>query len=41
MTIRWWPAPGPPDGVEARLQWLTTEWAVVDEWIDARSATDP
>jgi len=35
MTVRWWPAPSPPAGEQARLEWLTTEWAVVDEWIDA------
>lgn len=38
MTVRAWPAaPVPPaaDGADARLQWLTTEWATVDEWVDA------
>ncbi len=41
MTVRWWPAAAPPVGEAARLEWLTTEWAVVDEWIDARKATEP
>lgn len=36
MTVRWWPVAGPPDGEEARHQWLTTEWSIVDEWIDSR-----
>ncbi|MDQ6839075.1 MAG: 1-acyl-sn-glycerol-3-phosphate acyltransferase [Actinomycetota bacterium] len=35
MTVRWWPPSPVPDGDAARLQWLTTEWAVIDEWIDA------
>lgn len=34
MTVRWWPPSAVPSGEEARLQWLTTEWAVVDQWID-------
>jgi 1-acyl-sn-glycerol-3-phosphate acyltransferase len=35
MTVRAWPtAPVPPDK-EGRLAWLTLEWAVVDEWVDA------
>ena len=38
MTVRWWPAPPAPAGDEARLDWLTSEWAVVDEWIDAHKA---
>lgn len=38
MTLRSWPAPGPPTGEEGRLEWLTAEWAVVDEWIDATRA---
>ena len=36
MRLRWWPAAHPPWGEEERLAWLTTEWAVVDQWIDAR-----
>jgi 1-acyl-sn-glycerol-3-phosphate acyltransferase len=40
MIVRWWPTPTPPSEPEARLAWLTTEWAVVDEWIDARKADD-
>lgn len=35
MTVRWWPAPPAPAGEEGQLAWLTAEWAVVDEWIDA------
>ncbi|MGI8751059.1 MAG: 1-acyl-sn-glycerol-3-phosphate acyltransferase [Acidimicrobiales bacterium] len=35
MVVRWWPASPVPEGEEARLLWLTTEWAVIDEWIDA------
>ena len=35
MTLRWWPAAHPPYGEDDRLAWLTTEWAVVDQWIDA------
>jgi 1-acyl-sn-glycerol-3-phosphate acyltransferase len=39
MSVRWWPAAQAPEGERARLEWLTTEWAVVDEWIDARKTT--
>lgn len=38
MVLRWWPAPPPPDAEDARRAWLTTEWAVVDEWVDARTS---
>ncbi len=38
MTVRWWPVAAPPQGDEARLRWLTTEWSIVDEWIDSRKA---
>jgi hypothetical protein len=40
MTVRTWPAgPFPRHGDEAaRLSWLTAEWAVVDEWIDAHDS---
>lgn len=38
MTIRWWPPAHPPYGDGERIEWLTTEWAVIDQWIDARSA---
>lgn len=41
MTVRVWPSVPPPDGEEARLAWLTTEWAVVDEWVDGWHATHP
>jgi 1-acyl-sn-glycerol-3-phosphate acyltransferase len=35
MTVRAWPTAHVPPGEDARLAWLTLEWAVVDEWIDA------
>ena len=35
MTVGWWPTVAPPPDPEGQLNWLTTEWAVVDEWIDA------
>ncbi len=40
MTVRWWPPSAVPDGDEARVEWLTTEWAVIDQWIDARRGQD-
>lgn len=36
MSVRWWLASPAPSGEEERLAWLTAEWAVVDEWIDAQ-----
>ncbi|HWG73410.1 MAG TPA: hypothetical protein VG184_05080 [Acidimicrobiales bacterium] len=30
------PAAALPDDDDERLRWLTREWAIVDEWIDAR-----
>lgn len=39
MTVRFWPArphPGPGAGEEAVAEWLTGEWAIVDQWIDSR-----
>lgn len=36
MSVRWWPASQIPEGTTERIAWLTTEWAVVDEWIDAQ-----
>ncbi len=40
MTVRAWPAsPFPTTDGEERLAWLTTEWAVVDEWIDRHRAS--
>jgi hypothetical protein len=36
MSVRWWLASPPPSGEEERLAWLTAEWAVVDQWIDAQ-----
>ena len=41
MTVRFWPAqrpPGPDAGEEAIAHWLTSEWAIVDQWIDSRRA---
>jgi 1-acyl-sn-glycerol-3-phosphate acyltransferase len=38
LTLRWWAATPPPDGEEARRAWLTAEWAIVDEWVDARTS---
>jgi 1-acyl-sn-glycerol-3-phosphate acyltransferase len=35
MKVRAWPTAEVPPGEEARLAWLTLEWAVVDEWVDA------
>lgn len=35
MTVRAWPAAEVPADREGRLAWLTLEWAVVDEWVDA------
>jgi 1-acyl-sn-glycerol-3-phosphate acyltransferase len=35
MTVRAWPTAEVPIGTEDRLAWLTLEWAVVDEWVDA------
>ena len=42
MTVRAWPAsPFPRSGHDAQLAWLTTEWAIVDEWIDAHQTATP
>lgn len=41
MTVRWWPPAAVPEGEQARLEWLTTEWAVIDEWIDAHGGASP
>lgn len=38
MTLRWWPSAPVPKEPAARETWLTAEWAVVNEWIDARAA---
>jgi 1-acyl-sn-glycerol-3-phosphate acyltransferase len=35
MTVRAWPTAEVPIAAEDRLAWLTLEWAVVDEWVDA------
>lgn len=37
MSVRWWPPAHPPYGEAERVDWLTTEWAVLDEWIDSHS----
>jgi hypothetical protein len=37
MSVRWWPVAPAPSGDEGRLAWLTGQWAVVDEWVDARA----
>jgi 1-acyl-sn-glycerol-3-phosphate acyltransferase len=41
MHVRAWPTADVPQDREARLPWLTLEWAVVDEWIDAYHAGAP
>ncbi len=38
MRVRWWPGSPAPEDPDARLEWLTAEWAVVDEWIDVNRA---
>ncbi len=35
MTVRLWPAAPAPTDPDDRRAWLTTEWATVDEWVDA------
>jgi 1-acyl-sn-glycerol-3-phosphate acyltransferase len=35
MKVRAWRAAPVPEGEDDRLAWLTLEWAVVDEWVDA------
>jgi 1-acyl-sn-glycerol-3-phosphate acyltransferase len=35
MKVRAWPTADVPPGHEDRLAWLTLEWAVVDQWVDA------
>lgn len=40
MQVRWWPPAQPPYGEAERLAWLSTEWAVIDQWIDARNTDD-
>jgi 1-acyl-sn-glycerol-3-phosphate acyltransferase len=37
MTVRIWPT-SPPVAEEDRAAWLSTEWAIVDEWVDAHRA---
>ncbi len=39
LTIRWWPTAPPPEGDDERREWLTAEWAIVDEWVDVRADT--
>jgi len=38
MMVRAWPTADVPSGEEARLAWLTLEWAIVDEWVEAYHA---
>lgn len=38
MAVRWWSPPPAPAAPAERVEWLTTEWAVVDEWIDAHQS---
>lgn len=38
MTVRIWPASPPPHDEAGRETWLTTEWAVIDEWIEGHRA---
>jgi 1-acyl-sn-glycerol-3-phosphate acyltransferase len=35
MTVRVWPPAAVPPSPEERAAWLMSEWAIVDEWIDA------
>jgi 1-acyl-sn-glycerol-3-phosphate acyltransferase len=35
MTVRMWDAVGIPETDDDRVGWLTKEWAIIDEWIDA------
>jgi len=35
MTVRAWPTAEMPQARDERLAWLTLEWAVVDQWVDA------
>jgi 1-acyl-sn-glycerol-3-phosphate acyltransferase len=39
MKVRAWPTAQIPLDKEGRLAWLTLEWAVVDEWVDAFHAS--
>jgi 1-acyl-sn-glycerol-3-phosphate acyltransferase len=39
MTVRWWPTLQAPLDQQERLNWLSTEWAIVDEWIDTQDET--
>jgi 1-acyl-sn-glycerol-3-phosphate acyltransferase len=40
MTVRWWPTVPAPSDEQERLNWLSTEWAIVDEWIDTQLHRD-
>jgi hypothetical protein len=35
MSVRMWDASGVPEPNDDRQAWLTREWAIIDEWIDA------
>jgi 1-acyl-sn-glycerol-3-phosphate acyltransferase len=43
LTLRWWCVPREqiPAAGQARQDWLTLHWAIVDAWIDARRAGTP
>jgi 1-acyl-sn-glycerol-3-phosphate acyltransferase len=41
MKVRAWPTAPVPTGTEDRMAWLTLEWAVVDEWVDAFHDSTP
>lgn len=41
MQVRWWTAAPAPCGEADRVSWLTTEWAVVDQWIAAAGPSAP
>ena len=36
MNVRWWPTLPAPSQEQERLNWLATEWAIVDEWVGAQ-----
>jgi 1-acyl-sn-glycerol-3-phosphate acyltransferase len=39
MAVRIWPAVAPPPTEDERVTWLTTEWAIVDEWVGLHAET--
>jgi 1-acyl-sn-glycerol-3-phosphate acyltransferase len=40
MNVRWWPTLPAPCQEQERLDWLATEWAILDEWIDTQRDPD-